>query len=114
MSRVKRGNIAKKRKIKIFKLTKGFQGSHSVIFRTANQQGMKSLFYAYQDRRTKKRNFRKIWINRLNAGIRHYGFNYSCFIFKLKQSNILLNRKMLSQLLIFDKKAFTKLIDLIK
>lgn len=110
MSRVKRGNVARKRRKKIFNITKGFKGSHSKLFRTANQQAMKALRYAYCDRGRKKRDFRRLWINRLNAGVRQYGLSYSKFIYKLKNNNIILNRKVLSQILIFDEKAFSELI----
>ena len=114
MARVKRGNVARKRRKKILNVTKGFQGSHSILFRTANQQAMKALRYAYKDRGRKKRDFRKLWINRINSGVRQYGLNYSSFIHKLKMSNILLDRKILSQLLIFDEAAFNDLIFLLK
>lgn len=114
MPRIKRSNVARKRRKKIFQITKGFQGSHSVLFRTANQQAMKALRYAYKDRGRRKRDFRKLWINRINAGVRQYGFNYSSFIHKLKLANILLNRKVLSQLLLFDQNAFDELIILLK
>ena len=110
MSRVKRGNVARKRRKKIFNITKGFKGSHSKLFRTANQQAMKALRYAYCDRGRKKRDFRRLWINRLNAGVRQYGLSYSKFIYQLKSHNIILNRKVLSQMLVFDEKAFSELI----
>nr|QZL38474.1 ribosomal protein L20 [Sargassum ilicifolium var. conduplicatum] len=110
MVRVKRGNIARKRRKKILKLAKGFRGSHSRLFRIANQQVMKSLVYAYIGRKEKKRIFRKLWIARINSSARSYNIKYSYFICKLKQSKILLNRKMLSQLAILDPSAFSNLI----
>nr|QXI87649.1 ribosomal protein L20 [Sargassum feldmannii] len=111
MVRVKRGNIARKRRKKILKLAKGFRGSQSRLFRIANQQVMKSLVYAYIGRKEKKRIFRKLWIARINSSAREYNINYSRFICKLKQSKILLNRKMLSQLAILDPSAFSNLIE---
>nr|YP_010485198.1 ribosomal protein L20 [Sargassum fulvellum]UVW80992.1 ribosomal protein L20 [Sargassum fulvellum] len=110
MVRVKRGNVARKRRKKILKLAKGFRGSQSRLFRVANQQVMKSLVYAYIGRKEKKRIFRKLWIVRINSSARGYNISYSHFICKLKQSKILLNRKMLSQLAILDPSAFSNLI----
>nr|QNU09479.1 ribosomal protein L20 [Sargassum horneri]UVW81131.1 50S ribosomal protein L20 [Sargassum horneri] len=110
MVRVKRGNVARKRRKKILKLAKGFRGSQSRLFRIANQQVMKSLVYAYIGRKEKKRIFRKLWIARINSSARGYNINYSHFICKLKQSKIILNRKMLSQLAILDPLAFSNLI----
>lgn len=114
MTRVKRGNVARKRRKKVLKLAKGFRGAHSNLFRTAKQQVVKSLRYAYVGRKRKKRDFRRLWIVRLNAVAREYGLNYSQLISKLKQSKIGLNRKMLSQLSILDEGAFSKIIDSIK
>lgn len=110
MTRVKRGNVSRKRHKKIFQLNKGFRGSASVLFSTANQQSMKALRYSYRNRRQKKRDFRNLWIARLNAAVRRYGLNYSSFIHYLKTRCIKLNRKMLAQLAIFDPEAFTKLL----
>lgn len=114
MVRVKRGNVARKRRNKILKEAKGFFGSHSNSFRIANQQVLKSLRYAYVGRKKKKRVFRQLWIIRINAAVKKYNLKYNTFIFKLKQSQILLNRKMLSQLAILDPKAFSYLITIIK
>nr|ARO90905.1 50S ribosomal protein L20 [Corynoplastis japonica] len=113
MTRVKRGNIARKRRKKILKLAKGFRGSHSTLFRVAKQQVVKSLRYAYIGRKRKKRDFRSLWIVRLNAIAREYDLNYSQLIHKLKKQGIGLNRKMLSQLSILDEGAFAKIISLI-
>nr|YP_009185035.1 ribosomal protein L20 [Characiochloris acuminata]ALO63301.1 ribosomal protein L20 [Characiochloris acuminata] len=110
MTRVKRGNVSRKRHKKILKLSKGFRGSASVLFRTANQQSMKALRYSYRNRRQKKRDFRTIWIARLNAAVRRYGLNYSELTFYLKNKSIKLNRKVLSQLSICDPEAFTQLL----
>lgn len=114
MTRVKRGNIARKRRKKVLKLTESFRGSSSTLFRTANQQKMKALRYAYRDRNQKKREFRSLWILRMNAAVRTYGLNYSCFIHGLKKSNIFLNRKILAQLAICDHEAFKQLLENIR
>nr|YP_011006190.1 50S ribosomal protein L20 [Dictyotopsis propagulifera]WAM63194.1 50S ribosomal protein L20 [Dictyotopsis propagulifera] len=113
MVRVKRGNSARKRRHKILKRAKGFSGRHSDSFRIANQQVLKSLKYEYIGRKQKKRRFRQLWIIRINAAVKKYNLGYSQFIFKLKQANILLNRKMLSQLSILDPKAFSSIVSII-
>lgn len=112
MIRVRRGNIARKRRKNILRLAKSYRGAHSRLFRVANQQIMKALKYSYIGRKQKKRFFRKIWILRINAAVRLSGINYSSFISKLKNSQINLNRKMLSQLAIIDIITFNKLIEL--
>ncbi|MFW6357872.1 MAG: 50S ribosomal protein L20 [Chroococcales cyanobacterium] len=111
MPRVKRGDVARKRRKKILKLAKGFRGSHSKLFRTANQQVMKALRNAYRDRRRRKRDFRRLWITRINAASRQHGLSYSQLIGKLKKTNIELNRKMLAQLAITDPDAFAKVVE---
>lgn len=113
MVRVKRGNVARKRRKKILKLAKGFRGAHSSLFRTAKQQVLKSLKYSYIGRKKKKRDYRRLWITRINAGVRPHNLKYSEFINLLKRSHIGLNRKILSQLLILDTVAFKKLISMI-
>jgi large subunit ribosomal protein L20 len=110
MTRVKRGNVSRKRHKKILKMNKGFRGAASVLFRTANQQNMKALRYSYRGRREKKRDFRSLWITRLNAAVRRYGLNYSEFMNYLKNRSIQLNRKILAQLSICDPEAFTQLL----
>ena len=110
MTRVKRGNIARKRRKKVLKITQGFRGASSILFRTANQQKMKALKYSYRDRNQRKREFRRIWIARMNAAVRTYGLSYSEFLHGLKKSNMFLNRKILSQLAIRDHQAFQQLI----
>jgi large subunit ribosomal protein L20 len=112
MTRVKRGNVARKRRNKILKLAKGFRGSHSKLFRTANQQVMKALRNAYRDRRKKKRDFRRLWITRINAAARINGISYSQLIYKLDNANITLNRKILAQLAFQDPEAFQKVVEL--
>nr|QCI06039.1 ribosomal protein L20 [Delesseria sanguinea] len=114
MTRIKRGNVARKRRKKILKLAKGFRGSHSKLFRTAKQQVLKSLKYSYIGRKNKKRYYRRLWIMRINASARLYGITYSQFIYFLKKINIALNRKMLAQLAVIDKKAFDFIIAYIK
>ena len=111
MARVKRGNVARKRRKKILKLAKGYRGAHSKLFRTANQQVMKALRYAYRDRRNKKRDFRRLWITRINAAARLNGTTYSRLIGDLKTANIQINRKMLAQMAVLDPDIFTKVVD---
>ncbi|NEQ30652.1 MAG: 50S ribosomal protein L20 [Leptolyngbya sp. SIO4C5] len=112
MARVKRGNVARKRRKKVLKLAKGFRGSHSKLFRTANQQVMKALRYAYRDRRNRKRDFRRLWITRINAAARQNGISYSQLIGKLKQADIQLNRKMLAQMAVLDPSSFSQVVEL--
>ena len=112
MTRIKRGNVSRKKHKKILQTTKGFRGSSSTLFRTANQQAFKALLFSYRDRNQRRRDFRRIWITRINGAVREYGLNYSQFIHKLKESNMVLNRKMLAQLAIQDNKAFRELINL--
>ena len=103
MVRIKRGNVARKRRKKVLKLAKGFKGSHSRLFRVANQQVMKALRYSYIGRKQKKRVFRSLWITRINAVTRNkYDKPYNVFMHDVKEKNIGLKRKMLSQLAIFD------------
>ncbi|MGF1517321.1 MAG: 50S ribosomal protein L20 [Nodosilinea sp.] len=111
MARVKRGNVARKRRKKVLKLAKGFRGSHSKLFRTANQQVMKALRYAYRDRRNRKRDFRRLWITRINAASRMHGLSYSQLIGQLKKADIDLNRKMLAQMAVLDPAGFAKVVE---
>nr|YP_010388675.1 ribosomal protein L20 [Leontynka pallida]UPQ43842.1 ribosomal protein L20 [Leontynka pallida] len=110
MTRVKRGNTSIKRHKKILKMSKGYRGAASVLFRIANQQQMKALRYAYRNRREKKRYYRRLWISRVNAAVRRFGLSYSEFMHYLKKRNILLNRKVLAQLAICDPDSFMQLI----
>lgn len=110
MTRVKRGNIANKRRKKILKLAKGFRGAHSGLFRTSKQQVLKALKYSYIGRKNKKRQFRRLWICRINAATRLHNLKYSSFIHLLKKSNISLNRKMLAQMAIIDPKSMNYII----
>lgn len=111
MVRVKRGNVARKRRKKILQLAKGYRGAHSRLFRVANQQVMKALRYSYVGRKQKKRAFRKLWISRINASAREKGISYSRLIHSFKKSKIDLNRKMLAQLAVLDCSTFYKLIE---
>lgn len=111
MVRVKRGNVARKRRKKILSIARGYRGAHSVLFRVANQQVMKALRYSYVGRKQKKRIFRRIWISRLNAASRLNGTSYSQLIHKFKKANVNLNRKMLSQIAILDTSTFQSLIN---
>lgn len=110
MVRVKRGNVARKRRNKILNRAKGFRGSHSTLFRTSNQQVMKALVYGYIGRKQKKRQLRKLWIIRINAASSLFNIKYNVLINKLKKAKINLNRKMLSQLVIFDPLSFSNIV----
>ena len=114
MVRIKRGNVARKRRKKILQMAKGYRGAHSRLFRIANQQVMKALRYSYVGRKQKKRMFRRLWITRINTMSRMNGMPYSRLIHNFKKSNINLNRKMLSQIAILDAPAFGKLIEISK
>jgi large subunit ribosomal protein L20 len=114
MARVKRGVNAKKRHKKVLKQAKGYYGAKSKLFRPANQAVMKSLNYAYIGRKRRKRDFRKMWITRINAAARSNGMSYSKFINGLKKSNIEVNRKMLSEMAIYDAEGFSKLVEIAK
>ncbi|HEX9059095.1 MAG TPA: 50S ribosomal protein L20 [Clostridia bacterium] len=109
MSRVKGAVRTRARHKKILKLAKGYFGGKSKLFRIANQAVMKSLVYAYRDRKAKKRDFRKLWITRINAAARINGLSYSRLISGLKKSGIALNRKVLADMAVNDADAFSKL-----
>ncbi|MBR3033605.1 MAG: 50S ribosomal protein L20 [Clostridiales bacterium] len=111
MSRVKRGMRTRARHHKILKQAKGYFGHKSKLFKVANQQVMKSGNYAYRDRRNKKRDFRKLWIQRINAACRMNGLSYSRFMNGLKKANIALDRKVLSDIAITDPKGFAALCE---
>jgi len=114
MARVKGGMRTRARHKKVLKLAKGYFGAKSRNFRIANQAVMKSLVYAYRDRRAKKRNFRQLWIARINAAARKNGLSYSKFMNGLKKSNITLNRKMLAEMAVNDPAAFAQLVEKVK
>ena len=114
MPRVKRGNKRRKRRKKVLKLAKGYFGSKSKLYRPATEQVLKSLNYAYRDRKQKKRNFRKLWISRINAAARQNDLSYSRFIHGLKQADVDINRKMLAELAVNDQESFGELVELAK
>ena len=114
MARVKRGVNAKKRHNNILKQAKGYFGAKSKLYRTANQAVMKSLNYSYIGRKQRKRDFRSLWIARINAAVRPYGFSYSRFINALKKNNIEINRKVLSEMAINDPNGFKQLVESVK
>jgi large subunit ribosomal protein L20 len=114
MARVKRGTMTHKRHAKILKLAKGYWGGKHKLFKTAHEQFMKSGNYAYRDRRNKKREFRRLWIARINAACRESGMQYSRFINGLLKLEINLDRKVLSDLAIADNAAFTELVNKVK
>ncbi len=111
MSRVKRGMRTRARHHKILKQAKGYFGHKSKLFKVANQQVMKSGAYAYRDRKAKKRDFRKLWIQRINAACRINGLSYSRFMNGLKKANIALDRKVLSDIAISDPNGFAALCE---
>lgn len=111
MSRVKRGVTAHARHRKIIKKAKGYYGRRKNTFRTANQAVEKAGQYAYRDRRTRKRNFRALWIQRINAGVREHGLTYSRFIDGLAKAGIEVDRKVLSDIAIHEPEAFKALVE---
>lgn len=114
MARVKGGYTTNHRRKKVLKQAKGYYGSKSTLYRTANEQVMNSLAYSYRDRKNRKRDFRKLWITRINAAVRAEGLSYSTFISGLKKVGIELNRKTLSELAINQPEEFKKLVDQVK
>jgi len=114
MARVKKALNARKKHKKILKLAKGYYGAKSKLYRPANQAVMKSLQYAYVGRKLRKRDFRRLWITRINAAARLNGMSYSTFINGLKKANIEINRKMLAEMAIHDAQGFAKLVEIAK
>lgn len=114
MARVKTGFTRRKRHKKVLKMTKGQYGSKSKLFRRANEAMLKSLWYAYRDRRTRKRDLRRLWIARINAAARMNGTTYSKLIHGLKVNQIELNRKMLADMAVRDPGAFTEVVTMAK
>ncbi len=112
MSRVKGGSKTRNRHKKVLKLAKGYRGAKSRSFRAANEQVMHSLMYAYRDRRTRKRNFRRLWITRINAAARINGLSYSRFMNGLKVADVEIDRKMLSEMAVNDPEGFSELANL--
>ena len=114
MPRVKRGVVARARHKKVLKAAKGYRGRRNNVYRVAKQAVMTAGQYAYRDRRQKKRQFRTLWIARINAGARECGLTYSRFMNGLKKSAVDVDRKVLADLAVFDKQAFAKFVDLAK
>ena len=111
MPRVKRGVTAHARHKKVLKKAKGYQGARSRVFRVAKQAVTKAGQYAYRDRRQRKRQFRALWIVRINAGAREFGMSYSRFMDGLKRANIEIDRKVLADLAVSDRQAFGQLVE---
>ncbi len=114
MPRVKRGNKARRRRKKVLRLARGYFGSRSKLYRPAQETVLRALHFAYRDRRTKKRNFRRLWITRINAASRQHGLSYSRFINGLKEADVDINRKMLARLAVDDEESFGELVDIAK
>ena len=114
MTRVKNSVATRARRKKVLKRAKGYFGSKHRLFKTAQEQVMHSERYAFRDRKQKKRDFRKLWITRINAGCRENGISYSKFIDGLNKAGVEVNRKMLSELAIYDKEAFANLVKIAK
>jgi large subunit ribosomal protein L20 len=106
MTRVKRGVTARARHKKVLKLTKGHYGARHRLFKTANESMIHANLYAYRDRRRRKRDFRRLWITRINAASRQHGMSYSKFMYGLKQADVQLDRKILADLAVNEPKAF--------
>jgi large subunit ribosomal protein L20 len=114
MARVKRAMAKRKRKKKFFKLTKGYFGAKSRQYRTVREASKRSGNYAFRDRKARKRDFRRLWITRINAAVREHGLSYSVFIKGLKLAAIDLDRKMLSDMAVKDPKAFAQVVEAVK
>ncbi len=114
MPRAKSSVVSRNRHRKILKLAKGYRGSKSKLFRVANQQVMKSLVYAYRDRKNRKRDFRRLWITRINAAARMNGISYSRLMNGLKLAGVDINRKLLADIALNDTQAFGRLVEVAK
>ena len=114
MSRIKSGKVTRKRHKRLLKQTKGFWGQRKNIFRRAKETLMRSLAYAFKGRKLKKRDFRALFISRISAASEQNGVSYSKFMGGLKKANVGLNKKMISQLAIFEPEVFSKLVDIAK
>ncbi len=114
MSRVKRGMATKKRHKRLLKHTKGYYGQRKNVFCRAKETLMRAWAYAFHGRKMKKRNMRTLFIVRINAAVREFGYSYSTFIANLKKSNIVLNRKMLAQIAVFEPAVFAKIVQATK
>ncbi|MFH2011608.1 MAG: 50S ribosomal protein L20 [Pseudomonadota bacterium] len=114
MPRVRRGNKRKNRRKKILKMAKGYRGGRSKLFRTASEAVDRALNYAYRDRRTRKREFRRLWVTRINAAARLNGTTYSRLIQGLKNAKVIIDRKILAELAVSDPTGFSKIVNLTK
>jgi large subunit ribosomal protein L20 len=114
MTRVKRGQVKRRKHKKVLKEARGYYGSKSRSYKIAKQQLLKSMSYAYRDRKNNKRNFRRLWITRINAAARINGISYNEFINGLKKASVDINRKMLSEMAVSDPGAFQKLTEIAK
>ncbi len=112
--RVKRGMTSHRRHKKYLAMAKGFRGGRHKLYRTAREAVERSLVYAYRDRKVKKREFRKLWIMRINAAVREHGMSYSRFINAMQKAGIELNRKILADLAVRDKAAFAQIVEQVK
>ncbi len=112
--RVKGGTTTRARRKKVLKRAKGYFGSKHLLFKTAHEQVMHSMHYAYVSRRLIKRDYRKLWIVRINAACRNYGLNYSTLMHGLKLAGVNMNRKMISEIAIVDEEAFKNLVEVAK
>jgi len=110
--RVKRGIKARRRRKKVLKLAKGFRGGRSKLFRTASDSVDKALMYAYRDRKARKRDFRRLWIARINAATRMHDMSYSKFIHGLKKAGVEIDRKVLADLAISDPSGFSRIVEI--
>ncbi len=111
MARSTKSNTAYKKHKSVLKSTKGYYGARSRLYKTAKQANIKSLQYAFRDRKNRKRAFRSLWISRINAATKDHGIRYSKFINSLVSKNIILNRKILSELAVSDNQTFKKIVD---
>ena len=114
MTRVKRSVTSRARHKKVLKMTKGHYGARHRLFRTANESMIHALLYAFRDRRRRKRDFRRLWITRINAASRQHDVSYSRFIYGLKQADVRLDRKILADLAVNEPKAFEAVVDVAK
>ena len=114
MPRVKRGVTARASHKKVLARAKGFRGRRNNVFRIANEAVMRAGQYAYRDRRNKKRDFRSLWIARINAAVREHGMSYSVFMNGLKKADIMVDRKVLADIAVMDKPAFSKFVEKVK
>lgn len=112
--RISSGPSTRARKDKIFQRVKGFRGSRKNLFRRASEAAMRAGRHAYIGRKLKKRDFRRLWITRINAAVRQYDMSYSCFMHGLKLANIELDRKILSELAVNNKEEFAKIVELVR